>query len=71
MNLPKKISEETWPKIYLGQDPDPDLVQNHPDPQHCINLLKKSFKDTVSFRPAEKYPYRTKLLKEFLKLYLD
>jgi hypothetical protein len=21
---PKKFSEKTWPKIYLGQDPDPD-----------------------------------------------
>jgi hypothetical protein len=30
--LPKKFPEDTWPKIYLGRDPDP--VKNRPDPQH-------------------------------------
>jgi hypothetical protein len=39
----KTIPEQTWTKIYFGQDPDPDIsnsdpdsVKNRPDPQHCF-----------------------------------
>jgi hypothetical protein len=49
----KKFSEEIWPKIYLGQDPDPDVFESRiRDPQHCSKcplplmptLNKKNFK---------------------------
>jgi hypothetical protein len=34
----KEFLEETWSKIYLGQDTDPD--KNRLDPQHCCKLHK-------------------------------
>jgi hypothetical protein len=39
MFMPKNFlfPEETRSNIYLGQDPDPDLVKICPDPQHCSN----------------------------------
>jgi hypothetical protein len=33
----KKFLDETWPKIYVSQDPDP--VKNCLDPQHCSDGL--------------------------------
>jgi hypothetical protein len=38
----KKFPEESWPKIYLGQDPDPDSVKNRPDPPHCVKEYEKN-----------------------------
>jgi hypothetical protein len=41
----KNFLEKRWPKIYQGQDPDPDPVENRPDPQHwCYITAKEKFK---------------------------
>jgi hypothetical protein len=33
--MPKQFPEETWPKIYLDQDPDPDVLKSR------IRILSK------------------------------
>jgi hypothetical protein len=45
------IPEKSWPKIYLGQDPepepDPDPVKNRPDPQHWFEDSVATFEFTL------------------------
>jgi hypothetical protein len=42
----KKISEETWPKIYIGQDPDPDVFESQKS-SGSATLFKKGPTDGV------------------------
>jgi hypothetical protein len=43
----KKNSEKSWPKIYYGQDPDPDPVKNRPDPQQKYLLIMIEFTNAI------------------------
>jgi hypothetical protein len=46
--FPLKNPEETWPKMYLGQDPDP--VKNRPDQQRWSKALPYRTTTSVAIR---------------------